>query len=218
MARETMASQVHRRPTAFRRFVADGRSRAEAVLAPVEVGMRVTGLTGGQFSLLDIVQALLAATGPAHVVVSTWTTGIRDAETARWLLDNGAMTSFQLLTDLSFKSRQPKYCEALLRRFGVEAVKVTRTHAKFALVYNDGWALVVRSSMNLNTNTRFEQFDVDDDRAMLGFFLEHVDAMPIGFEDERRARKAVADFRGVTVEQVDLTDDEVIAQAARGWE
>ncbi|MBM5813058.1 MAG: hypothetical protein FJ191_14040, partial [Gammaproteobacteria bacterium] len=154
-----MRPAAHRRPggeTAFRRFVADGRSRAEAVLAPIERGMRLSGLTGGQFSLLDIVQALLSATGPAHVTVSTWTTGIRDAEAARWLLDNGAMLSFQLLTDLSFKQRQPRYCEALLRRFGGDSVKVTRTHAKFALVHNAEWALVVRSSMNLNTNTRFE--------------------------------------------------------------
>jgi hypothetical protein len=211
-----MAAAVHRRPTAFRQFVADGRSRAEAVLAPVVQGMRLTGMTGGQFSLLDIVRALLSATGPADVVVSTWTTGIRDAEAAAWLLDNGAMRSFLLLTDLSFKSRQPRYCEALLRRFGREAVKVTRTHAKFALVHNADWALVCRSSMNLNTNTRFEQFDVDDDRSLLEFFLAHVDAMPVGFEDERAARKAVADFRGITVEQVDLSDDDVIAQALQG--
>lgn len=67
MARETMQAVVHRRPTAFRRFVADGRSRAEAVLAPLEPGVRLTGLTGGQFSLLDIVRACLAVTGPAAV-------------------------------------------------------------------------------------------------------------------------------------------------------
>jgi hypothetical protein len=178
--------------------------------------VRLTGLTGGQFSLLDIVKACLRVSGPADVVVSTWTTGIRDAEAAQWLLENGAMRSFRLLTDTSFATRQPAYCAALLRRFGSGAVRVTRTHAKFALVFNEAWALVCRSSMNLNLNTRFEQFDLDDDRGMLAFFLEHVAAMPVGFDDRRAALKSIADFRGVEVEQVELTDDDVIAQALRG--
>ena len=38
-------------------------------------GMDVVGLTFGQFSLLDLIEAALELTGPADVTISTWSAG-----------------------------------------------------------------------------------------------------------------------------------------------
>lgn len=148
---------------------------ASAAIGKMEPGCRIIGITKGQFSLLDLLRAVLAQTGPADVIVSTWTTGIRDAENAGWLLANGDMTSFTLLTDRSFPKRQPKYCRRVRELFGEESILATNTHAKFAMVRNKDWRVVIRSSMNLNRNKRFEQFDIDDSREMYEFFLAFVD-------------------------------------------
>ena len=52
----------------------------------------------------------------------------------------------------------------------------TNNHAKVAMVSNgDGWRLVLRSSMNCNRNFRFEQFDIDDDAELFGFWRELTD-------------------------------------------
>lgn len=150
---------------------------AEAAIGQLEPGCRILGLTKGQFSLLDLLRACLAQTGPAHVVVSTWTTGIRDADNAKLLLDTGKILSFRLLTDRSFATRQPKYCQAIVRAFGNAAIRCTNTHAKFCLIQNDAWQIAIRSSMNLNRNPRFEQFDLDDDPAVVAFLREHADEM-----------------------------------------
>lgn len=45
-------------------------------------GMDVVGLTFGQFSLLDLIEAALELTGPADVTISTWSAGFYDVEAA----------------------------------------------------------------------------------------------------------------------------------------
>lgn len=159
------------RPT---RTISSAKSSAIEAIGTLSPGIRLFGMTKGQFSLLDLISAILKQTGPADVIVSTWTTGISDAENARALLEKGDIRSMQLLTDRSFQTRQPQYCRRMVEVFGQEAIRVTRTHAKFALIQNDGWNIVVRSSMNLNKNPRFEQFDLDDDADLYEFLFQHV--------------------------------------------
>lgn len=150
---------------------------AVVAVAQLKRGGRVVGMTMGQFSMLDLLAAVLDKTGPAHVRLSTWTAGVRDARNAGLMLDNERMLSFQLLVDRSFASRQPAYCRAVTRIFGKGAIRCTRTHAKIAIVQNDDWNVVIRSSMNLNRNPRFEQFDIDDDSRIAEFFGAHFDDM-----------------------------------------
>jgi hypothetical protein len=153
------------------------RLGAQGAAAALERGGRVIGLTMGQFSMLDLLGALLERTGPAAVRLSTWTVGIRDAENAGWMLDNGRMTSFQLFVDKSFPTRQPAYCAAVQRIFGARAINASEIHAKVATIHGDGWRLAVRASMNLNANPRCEQYDVDDDAGIAGFFDAHFDLL-----------------------------------------
>lgn len=168
------AKHVHRARKKAPRFVREPTATALDAIGRLEPGDRLVGMTKGQFSLLDLIRAVLRSTGPAHLTVSTWTTGIRDAENARLLVSRGDLLSLRLLTDRSFPSRQPKYCAAIIRTFGADSIWCTRTHAKFALIRNDQWNVVIRSSMNLNRNPRFEQFDLDDDAEMADWFEAHV--------------------------------------------
>lgn len=52
-------------------------------------GMDVVGLTFGQFSLLDLLHATLDITGPADVVISTWSAGLYDVDAARRFVEDG---------------------------------------------------------------------------------------------------------------------------------
>lgn len=172
-----------RRRNVRRAVVLAENESASQCIGVLSAGVRITGLTMGQFSLLDLVAAVLEQIGSACVCISTWTTGIRDIQRAAWLLDNGVIEKFTLLTDRSFPQRQPEYCAALLARFGETSVRSTRTHAKFAILTNDVWRVVIRSSMNLNSNPRYEQFDLDDDAELADWFLRHVDEQVIGFDE-----------------------------------
>jgi len=52
---------------------------------------------------------------------------------------------------------------------------VANTHSKFALFRNDAWQLVLRSSMNLNMNPRFEDFTLAHDPELMTFMQTIVD-------------------------------------------
>lgn len=130
-------------------------------------------LTFGQFSLIDVLGALLEQTGPAHVIISTWTAGIRDTAKAAWFVEHAHVLSMRFLVDRSFITRQPAYCRAMRRAFGDDCIRTTRTHAKFMTLRTDSWALAVRTSMNLNENEQIENLEISDDPDLCGF-LERV--------------------------------------------
>lgn len=150
---------------------------AREAIGTIVHGMRLTMLTKGQWSMIDLLEALLEQTGPADVLVSTWTTGIRDARQARRLLDKSRIRSLRIATDRSFPSRQPEYARELLELFGPDAIRCVRNHAKFLVVENEEWAFVARGSLNLNRNPRWEQVDLDEDRELASFFRESAEEL-----------------------------------------
>lgn len=169
--------------------------RAARAVVGLKKGGRVIGMTKGQFSMIDLIRAVVSVTGPADLRVSTWTAGVRDTANAAFMVEKGDLLSFQLICDASFLSRHPAYCAAILRQFGKNAVRCTKTHAKIALIKNEGWTVAIRASMNLNRNPRFEQFDIDDNPKIYDFFAAHFDEMtedmPAGFVADTAQIRAI---------------------------
>lgn len=132
-------------------------------------GCEIFGVNKGQFSLIDITEHCLAETGPADVTISTWTAARSDIDYAFGFLTNGSIRSMRFITDYFFPRCKPEYCEAVLERFGPGSLRLTKTHAKFVMIRNETWDLVVRSSMNLNENRRLETFEISDDAAMADY-------------------------------------------------
>ncbi|MFH2076107.1 MAG: hypothetical protein ABIJ57_12305 [Pseudomonadota bacterium] len=157
---------------------------ARESIGTLAAGGRITGITKGQFSLLDLIRAVSDQIGPAALTVSTWSTGIRDTQNLGLLINQGAFTKVSLCLDRSFSGRQPQYVEEVIRVWGAENIRMTRNHAKFFLLRNEAWNICVRSSMNLNRNPRLEQYDLDDSLELCEFFQNVIDEifqkMPAG--------------------------------------
>lgn len=137
-------------------------SAAEAV-GPITHGCEIYGLSKGQFSLIELVEHVLNSTGPADVVISTWTAAGADLAHTQTFLTDGRLRTCRWLVDYSFPSRQPAYCADLRARFGDDAIRATANHAKFVLATNDTWHITLRTSMNLNLNRRLESYEISDD-------------------------------------------------------
>ena len=197
---ETSTPHVIVLPNGKREPVSVPAASAVEVARQLRPGGRLTGMTKGQFSLLDLMRALLDVTGPADVLISTWSSGIRDAEIAGWLLDSGAMTSLQWVVDRSFATRQPEYASRMMERFGPGAIATAEVHAKICLIAAGDWRIAVRSSMNLNRNPRFEQFDIDDDPAVWAHYDAHLrDIVRLagsGFGDKATAMRVLQQSMG----------------------
>jgi hypothetical protein len=150
------------------------RESVEESIGEIRKGMDVFTFSKGQYSLGDAVAWLLEQTGPADVTLSTWTAAHVEIESAWRLMNNGAIRSLRWLVDFSFPRRQPGYCDALRERFGDDVIRLTKNHAKFVLVRNESWDLVLRTSMNLNENPRFEYLEVSESAPMAEFLAEIV--------------------------------------------
>lgn len=148
---------------------------AREAIGTLRPGCEILVLTFGQFSLIDGIVTILKQTGPADVVLSTWTAGDTDLTTAANLLESAAITRLRMIVDRSFITRQPGYCAKMRQLFGDECIRTMRSHAKFAVIRNDQWAIAVRTSMNLNTNPRLEQMEISDDPGLADFFTTLAD-------------------------------------------
>ena len=164
---------------------------ATAALASLDPDTAVHGLTNGRWSMIDALRALLLRFGPCRLWMSTWTASAADLTAAERLLRSGQITDFRLLVDRSFLGRQPRYCAAARQLFGDDAIRVWRSHAKFALV---GPVLYVTSA-NLNANKRIESYSAFRDEGLADEYAAMVDLAFArqkageGFDDPKAANR-----------------------------
>jgi hypothetical protein len=131
--------------------------------------MRRFLLSKGSVSAGDLLFGLLPQTGPVSVLVATWTGSPTEFGKLRQAIDRGLISSLRLLVDFSFPRRHPAYAADLRSRFGPGVVALTVCHAKLMILRNATWNLVVRSSANLNRNSRTEYHEVSDDPGLATF-------------------------------------------------
>jgi len=161
-----------------KRDIRDMRRKESAAVAVSGLhldGREIFGLTKGQFSLTDMIDAALAITGPAELHVSTWTAANTDVSKMLEMIGSGKLTAARWLVDVTFVRRAPQLAARIREAFGADAIRVTRTHAKFSVIRNQTWSVVVRTSMNLNHNPRLEDFTIAHDPELAAFLLEAMD-------------------------------------------
>ena len=136
---------------------------ARDALGDFDRGSHLFGVTKGAFSMIDIAAAVLEKTGPADVACWTWCIADYEVEAFGAFLGDGRVRKFRLVMDWAGAQRDMPLVSDMQQRFGLDCIRVTKTHAKIVtLATDDGWRVVIRGSMNLNANPRFEQFDVSD--------------------------------------------------------
>jgi len=144
---------------------------AKKAIGKIYPDMEIFGLSKGQFSIINVIEEVLRQTGEADVIISTWTAANAEIKKAEDFLKNGNIRKINFIVDRSFKTRQPKYHEMLKRKFGA-VVHTTNSHAKFVLIKNDNWNIVIRTSMNLNENKRLENFEISDCKKLYDYLHE----------------------------------------------
>ena len=199
---------AHVRPARKVRARFSKAAGARDTIAGFGHGMDVAGLTFGQFSLIDLIRAALEITGPADVVISTWSAGFYDVDAAKRFRDDGLLRSIRFVMDAASMKTGQASVHDVAGLFGADAIRSTRTHAKFALIRNDDWAVVITSSMNLNLNARCEQFEMTDDPARCGMFASFVDALfdelPAGGAKTRNGDQSLPSLSGLEAVQPNL--------------
>lgn len=158
------AARSHRRKAAVNAF----RSAAETI-GPIDPGKSLFAITRGQFSMIDAVRHVLDQLGPSRISLWTWCIADYEADVFMQLAADARITEARLVIDRSDlqrqrrKSRGDEHLISLWRdQFGPTSVRYVRNHAKIATVDNGALRVLLRGSMNLNFNPRFEQFDLTE--------------------------------------------------------
>ena len=167
-------------PTVFKRSNLDRDIRsavrletAQEAIGEIPPGAEIYGFTKGQFCIINVIEHCLKQIGPADVVICTWSAASGDIRAASRLCAENAIKSLKFIVDFSFKSRKPEFCQELADTFGGDCIRVTSCHAKFVTMKSATHSLVIRTSMNLNYNPRFENFEISDD-ARLHLFMSEI--------------------------------------------
>jgi len=166
-------SRPTKRKTPIRAFAGES---AKAALDAAGFGKdrEAFGFNKGQFSFIDLIEAAIAYTGPADVVVATWTAADADLRRVASQMEHQRVRSITWIVDYSFETRQPAFCATLRELFGDACIRTTASHAKFALISAGEWKIVVQTSMNLNQNKRIENFWIGDDPDLFAAYSDLV--------------------------------------------
>jgi hypothetical protein len=160
-----VAQNTHKRDIRDLRRKATAKEAIEGFNKEIEI----YGFTKGQFSIIDIMEAVLAITGPAALTVSTWTAATTDVTTVIDFVQDQKCTSSRWLVDYTFQTRSPALAQRIRNICGPDSIRVGKNHAKFFMLQNAEWDVICPTSMNLNFNPRFENFMLRNDPDMCKF-------------------------------------------------
>jgi len=164
--------------TRRKRAVESFQTAADCI-GTLEPGASLFAITRGQFSMIDAVLACLDQTGPAAVSLWTWTVAEYEVECLERLRRDERLTSGRLVIDHGARNKNAELIRQWQGAFGGESVRYVVNHAKIATIENADWKLLLRGSMNLNFNPRFEQFDLTEGGADFDLVKQIEDDLPV---------------------------------------
>lgn len=144
-----------------KRAVESFKTAADCI-GTLEPGAALFAITRGQFSMIDAALACLDQTGPADVSIWTWTVAEYEIECMQRLRTDGRIRSATLVIDHGARNKNAGLIRQWKSTFGADSVRYVVNHSKIVTISNDRFRLLLRGSMNLNFNTRFEQFDLTE--------------------------------------------------------
>lgn len=148
----------------------DQETFAEAlkeIITAVVPGTSMVWHSAGDWSMHQLLEALLQKTGPAHVLISSYAFSETPTRRLAILKDNGLIKSLRLIIDNRVETRTAGSLQ-LLKGIADEMTMVA-THAKVTLIRNSTWQISVIGSANYTTNVRHEAGIISCDMNTYGF-------------------------------------------------
>lgn len=144
-----------------KRAVESFKTAADCI-GTIEPGSSLFAITRGQFSMIDATLACLDQVGPADISLWTWTVAEYEIECLERLRNDGRIRNALMVIDHGARNKNADLIRQWKSTFGPESVRYVVNHSKIVTIKSDKFKLLLRGSMNLNFNPRFEQFDLTE--------------------------------------------------------
>lgn len=161
-----------------KRAVESFKTAADCI-GTIEPGAALFAITRGQFSMIDAALACLDQSGPADISLWTWTVAEYEIECLERLRMDGRVRSATLIIDGGARNKNAGLIAQWKLTFGPDSVRYVVNHSKIVTIQSDKFKLLLRGSMNLNFNPRFEQFDLTEGGADFDLVKQIESELPI---------------------------------------
>ena len=141
--------------------------------------------------MVDVILHVLDACSPARVSVWTWTIAAYEVAAFTALSRAEIKTGTLILND-SHQEKHHNLVEDWRDRFGPRSVKHVINHAKIATIEGQGLRVLVRGSMNLNHNARFEQLDITEGGPDFDLVRRVEEELPVLSREHSRSEASAA--------------------------
>jgi hypothetical protein len=148
--------------SARRKRAVESFQTAAECIGKLEKGSSLFAITRGQFSMIDAILACLDQCGPAKVSLWTWTIAEYEIQCLERLRNDNRITEATLVIDHIGIKKNRILLNQWQDQFGAQSVRFVINHSKIATISDGNFTLLLRGSMNLNFNPRFEQFDLTE--------------------------------------------------------
>ena len=146
----------------------------EEAFPKIEKNMCEFTFFNGAFSLIDVIDYVLEKTGTACVDISSWVASYASFNHIIDFLEDQKLNKMRFLMDSGF-ARTRKELYNHIQKWYPDSIALTKTHAKFVLIYNNEYSFVIETSANLNKNNRLESFRITEDNKYCDFFKSTFD-------------------------------------------
>lgn len=171
-------------PAARRAVARESFANAAETIGPCKPRMSLFAITRGQWSMIDAVLHVLDEVGPAAVSLWTWTVAEYEVQVLTRMMLDKRITSGRLVIDHGARNKNAAIIAEWQRLFGADSVRYVVNHAKIATIRTaGGLRFLLRGSMNLNFNPRFEQFDITEGGPEYDLVREIEDELPVLDDD-----------------------------------
>jgi hypothetical protein len=136
--------------------------------------------TGGKWSMHDMIRFILSKTGPAKLWMTTWTITEEPLRVLLELIKTGQITELSAVFDYRIAKHKPEafqFANNIITR-----IKLTKCHAKVAVIRNDNWNVTVIGSANFSNNPRIEVGVIFTDKDSADFNIKWIEEVIDGKE------------------------------------
>lgn len=144
-------------------YAVESLKSAGDAIGEIKKDCHIFAITRGQWSMVDAILYSLSQVGRSKISIWTWTVAHYEVQVINRLLLDDKVTAGTLIIDGGARIKNRDIIKKWRKHFGKESVRYVLNHAKIATIESEsGFKLLLRGSMNLNFNPRFENFDLSE--------------------------------------------------------
>ncbi|HBB00725.1 MAG: hypothetical protein A2W86_11780 [Bacteroidetes bacterium GWD2_45_23] len=120
----------------------------------------------GNFNMMRLVFWILEQTGPADILLSTYSISPKTLQGVMNRREKGIIRDIRFIVDNRVRSLSPKPFALMVSNFDYRCISI---HAKVACIWNNKWHISVVTSQNATDNPKWERGTIFTDKTIFEF-------------------------------------------------